>query len=128
VLPLTHAPAWVVVSVVLVAGVIYGSLATFGPPMPVPMYFDKVQHGFVYAFLAVWFTGLVARGNFWKVALGLALLGLSLELLQHAMRAGRFGDPWDMVANVLGIAAGVAIGAWLTGGWALKVDAWLTRN
>jgi len=127
-LPLAHARAWLAASLLLVGGVIYASLATFDlPPAPVA-WFDKVEHGLVYAFLAVWFTGLVARRHYTWVVLGLAALGLALEFLQHAMQRGRTGDPWDMVANMIGITIGVALGTWLTGGWAPKVERWLTRN
>ena len=126
-LPLAYAPAWVAASVLLVAAVVYGSLSV-GVQLPGPGQFDKLQHAVAYAFLAVWFTGIVARGNFWKVALALASLGLALEFLQHVMQIGRYGDPWDMAANAVGIGVGVALGAWRTGGWALKVEQWLSLN
>jgi VanZ family protein len=96
--------------------------------MPVPGQFDKLQHALAYAFLAVWFTGIFPRAQFWKVALGLVCLGLALEFLQHVMQFGRYGDPWDVLANAVGVGAGVALGAWRTGGWALKVEQWLSRS
>ena len=89
---------------------------------------DKLEHLVVYAALALWFTGLVQRRRYWTVVLGLAALGLTLEYLQFAMHRGRMGDPWDMAANLLGIAAGVTLAVTRTGGWAPKVEAWLSRN
>ena len=127
-LPLAHARAWLVASLLLVGLVIFGSLATLDLPAPPVSGFDKLEHALVYAVLTLWFTGLVARRQYTLVVLGLAALGLSLEFLQHAMQRGRTGDPWDMVANVLGIAVGAALGTWLTGGWAPKVEAWLKRS
>jgi VanZ family protein len=127
-LPLAHAPAWLVASLVLVAGVVYGSLALIGPDLPLPTHFDKLEHLVVYAGLALWFTGLVQSRHYWTVVLGLAALGLALEYLQFAMHRGRVGDPWDMAANLLGIAAGVTLAVTRTGGWAPKVEAWLSRN
>jgi len=127
-LPLAHAPAWLVASLVLVAGVVIGSLALIGPDLPLPTHFDKLEHLVVYAALALWFTGLVQRRHYWAVVLGLAVLGLTLEYLQFEMRRGRMGDPWDMAANLLGIAAGVTLAVTRTGGWAPKVEAWLSRN
>jgi VanZ family protein len=127
VLPLAHARVWVVASLLLLVAVIYLSLAP-NQEVPTPGNFDKLQHAFAYAFLAAWFTGLVAKRGYWKVALALAALGLAMELLQHFMALGRQGDPLDMAANMLGIGIGVALGAWLTGGWALKVETWLKRN
>jgi VanZ family protein len=129
VLPLEHPRAWIAASVLLVAGIVYLSLAPpIGPDLPLPANADKVEHALAYVGLALWFTGIVARQQFWKVALGLLALGLSIEFLQAAMPYGRQGDPWDLFANVVGIAAGVAIGARRTGGWALEVEAWLGRN
>jgi len=127
-LPLAHAPAWLVASLVLVAGVVIGSLALIGPDLPLPTHFDKLEHLVVYAALALWFTGLVQRRHYWTVIVGLAVLGLTLEYLQFEMRRGRMGDPWDLAANLLGIAAGVTLAVTRTGGWAPKVEAWLSRN
>jgi VanZ family protein len=127
-LPLAHAPAWQVASLVLVAGVVYGSLALIGPDVPLPTHFDKLEHFAVYAVLALWFTGLVQRRHYPTVLLGLAALGLTLEYLQFAMHRGRTGDPWDMAANLLGVAAGVALALRYSGGWAPRVEAWLSRS
>jgi hypothetical protein len=33
-----------------------------------------------------------------------------------------------MVANVAGIGLGLVVAVWRTGGWALKVETWLSRN
>lgn len=126
-LPLTHAPAWITASVLLIVAVLYLSLAPIAQP-PLPTNFDKVEHAFAYAGLAVWFTGLAAPRRYGLVALALAALGLTIEVLQAAMPFGRQGDPWDMVANVTGIVVGIVLAARVTGGWALTVEAWLSRN
>jgi len=127
-LRLAYAPVWIVASLLLVAAVIYGSVATFGSQIEIAGHVDKLEHALVYAFLAVWFTGLVDRGRYWQVAIALAALGLALEFTQQAMALGRVGDPWDMAANVLGIAVGLAVATRRSGGWAPKVEAWLSRN
>jgi VanZ family protein len=126
-LPLTHAPAWLLASLLLIATVLYLSLAPISQP-PLPTNFDKVEHALAYACLAVWFTGLVARPHYWMAALALAVFGMGIELLQAAMPFGRQGDPWDMVANVTGIGVGLVVATRLTGGWALRIEAWLNRN
>lgn len=126
-LPLAHAPAWIVASVLLVATVLYLSLAPISQPPP-PTHFDKIEHAVAYVFLAVWFTGLVARPRYWHVVVALVVLGLAIEFLQAAMPFGRQGDPWDVGANVTGIGIGTLVARWMTGGWALKVEAWLNRN
>ena len=127
-LPLAHAPAWVLASVLLVVAVLYVSLAPLNVPVDLPTNFDKIEHAVAYVLLAVWFTGLVAQPRYARVAVALVVLGLTIEFLQAAMPFGRQGDPWDAVANVAGIGIGILLARWMTGGWALKVEAWLNRN
>jgi VanZ family protein len=128
VLPLAYARVWIVASVLLVIAVLYASLAPLSLPADLPTHFDKFEHAAGYVFLAVWFTGLVARSRYGRVAVALVLLGLAIELLQAAMPFGREGDPRDIVANVAGIGIGLALAYWATGGWAQQVEAWLAPN
>jgi len=128
VLPLAHAPAWIVASVLLVAAVLYVSLAPLNVPADLPTHFDKLEHAAAYVFLAVWFTGLVARPRYWLVAVTLVVFGLMIEFLQATMPFGRQGDPWDVLANVTGIGIGLGLARWVTGGWALKVETWRSRS
>ena len=127
-LPLAHAPAWLVASVLLVVAVLYASLAQFNMPAGLPTHFDKVEHALAYLFLAVWFAGLVVRAHYWKIVVALAALGLVIEILQHVMALGRYGEPMDMAANLLGVGLGIALASRRLGGWALKVEAWLNRS
>ena len=127
-LQLAHLRAWVVASAALIGAVLYLSLAPIEPQVELPANFDKFEHALAYTFLAVWFAGLYARKDYWRIGLALAMLGLTIEILQHVMALGRFGDPRDMVANVAGIGLGLVVAVWRTGGWALKVETWLSRN
>ena len=87
-LNLRYRPFWIAASVVLVLGVVWGSLqSAFGGE--VPQGFDKVEHFGTYLFLAVWFTGLMARRRWWLVAAALLLPGAVMEAGQYAMQAGR---------------------------------------
>jgi VanZ family protein len=122
---LRHRRLWVTASVVLVLGVIWGSLET-SLVVPVPAGFDKVEHFCTYLVLALWFTGLVPRGRYWAVVSVLLLLGSAVEICQYLMHAGRVADPLDMAANTAGVALGIAVALIATGGWSLKVDAWLS--
>ena len=126
-LPLRHRPLWAVLSALLVGVVVYGSLQPV-PSLPVPGGFDKVEHLSTYFALALWFTGLYPRTAYWKVAAGLLALGLSMEVLQEVMKAGRSGEALDMLANTVGVAGGVLSAMALTGGWARRVDSWLSRD
>jgi VanZ family protein len=123
-LALRHRLAWIVASVALVAIVVWGSLQT-AVHVDAPHGFDKVEHFSTYMVLALWFTGLYARPRWWAVVLVLLALGLSMEISQYLMHAGRDADPYDMAANTAGVAVGLLL-AWLaTGGWAQKVEGWL---
>jgi VanZ family protein len=126
-LPLAHLTAWLAASAFVVLTVIVASLVpgSQGPDMG---QLDKLGHFLAYAGLAAWFGGLVARGRYWTVALWLALLGIGLEVLQELAASNRTGDPRDVVANVAGVGAGLGLSWWRTGGWALRVEAWLKHN
>lgn len=126
-LPLSHKRLWLAVSALLVAGVIYGSLSP-APVVSVPGNYDKVEHFSAYLILALWFTALYPRSRYGLVAMALLALGLSMEVMQHVMALGRFADPRDMAANAAGILLGSVLAIFATGGWAQRVDAWLTRN
>ena len=126
-LPLTHASAWLAASVLLLAAVIVASLLP-GDAGPDVGNLDKLGHFLAYAALALWFGGLFARRWYWGVALGLALLGIGLEVLQEILARSRTGDPNDVAANLAGMGAGLALAWWRTGNWALRIEAWLRRT
>jgi VanZ family protein len=126
-LPLRHRHLWITMSLVLLAAVLFASLQPdFGPV--VPANFDKVEHLAAYVVLAVWFTGLVARGRYWVVAGGLLALGVLVEVLQGLMNLGRSAEVSDMLANTLGVVVGITISLRSTGGWAPRLESWLGRK
>jgi VanZ family protein len=115
---------WIALSMVLLAAVLVASLQPdFGPPVPAG--FDKVEHLAAYVLLALWFTGLVARGRYWVVGAGLLALGLLIEVLQWRMNLGRSAEVLDMLANALGVGAGISIALIATGGWAPRLESWM---
>ena len=125
-LALRHRWFWLIVSAALVLTVIVASLQTVFETAT-PRGFDKVEHFGTYMFLAVWFTGLYRRPQYWLIAAGLLALGLSMELAQFLMHAGRAGDPYDMAANTGGVAVGLVLACVVTGGWAERLETWLAR-
>lgn len=126
-LPLRYRALWILASLALVAIVVWDSLQTVfsGPALQGS---DKVQHFSTYLFLTGWFTGLYARPRWWRIVLSLLGLGLAMEIGQYLMHAGRMGDPYDMMANMAGVAAGVVLALLLTGGWAQKIESWLPKR
>ena len=97
------------------------------PPIPLgePPDSDKLGHFLAYFTLMAWavmlFKGWRARV---LVAGALMLLGLGLEFAQATLTTTRQGDARDMVANTLGVLAGLGVA--VTPGRHLL--AWLDRK
>lgn len=126
-LPLRHRALWQALSILLLLLVVWGSLQT-QLDVPTPSGFDKFEHLGSYGFLTFWFTGMHERRRYWIIAIALAALGLSMEVAQYVMAEGRQADPYDVLANTLGVALGLALAWRSTGGWTPKVEAWLARH
>lgn len=81
------------------------------PALPaLPDNSDKVEHLLAYFMLAA------AGVQLWRGARALALLGgglllmgLVIELAQGWLTVSRAADPWDMLANSLGVLLGLAL-------------------
>ena len=88
---------------------------------------DKWMHGVTFAALAVWYTGQYARSAYWRLAFGLLVFGLLIEAWQ-AMLIYTTAETGDLVADVIGICAGIAIALGGTGGWSLRLEGWLQNR
>lgn len=88
--------------------------------------FDKWAHAITFAFLAAWFAGQYRRQQYWRVALGLFLFGLLIELCQRFVQY-RSAEWLDVAADFAGIVVGLAAAVAGLGGWALHAEAWYTR-
>ncbi|MEJ2257194.1 MAG: VanZ family protein [Woeseiaceae bacterium] len=126
-LPLQHASLWRVLSIVLLLVVLAGTLTpTFwldnrAKALSLFAHTDKWLHGLTFAFLALWFGGLVARHRYWVIALGLFAFGLVVEGCQLLVRY-RMAEWLDVVANTVGIVGGLLVAAAGVGGWALWLE------
>ncbi|MEN3123604.1 VanZ family protein [Janibacter terrae] len=79
-----------------------------GPPSPVP-HGDKVVHAFVFG-LPVLVAGLARRRRWPAAALLCAVHAPVSEVMQHAVLAHRSGDPWDVLADLVGVGlAAIAV-------------------
>lgn len=88
---------------------------------------DKWLHALTFLFLAVWFAGQYEREAYWRVATGLVMFGILIEVCQR-MLSYRSAEWYDLAADILGIMIGLTI-AWLgVGGWSLRTEAWLARR
>ncbi len=96
-------------------GVLLVAAATFVCLVPIPQIpqgfdiNDKASHLVGHGALALYFAGLVPRRSWWKIFLMLLLFGTAIELAQYYMRAGRNGDPRDVLANAAGAVLGLVL-------------------
>jgi len=88
---------------------------------------DKVMHALTYAVLTLWFCGAYRHRG--AVSTGLALFGFGalLEILQGAT-ATRTPEPADLLANSLGILAGMALALAGLNRWCAMVESLLTQD
>ena len=70
---------------------------------------DKVVHFLIFALLAYLYKMAFPRHSILRELLLLSAYALLTEIMQEKMQMGRTGDPLDMLADVLGIFAGVFV-------------------
>jgi len=73
---------------------------------------DKVEHALAFAILtvlAVW--SLPWRA--WKLVIMLIAFGILIEILQAVLPFNRDAEAWDVLADSIGIAAGMAAELWV---------------
>jgi VanZ family protein len=103
---LNYRRAWLSGGWLLVCLVAYLSLTPYPPE---PLLFpnaDKLEHGFAYAVLALWFCQLyLFAGSRMVVLVALIGLGVVLEFLQ-GWTGYRFFDVGDIAANGIGVLLG----------------------
>lgn len=102
--------AWVLfaLAVLVQLVVLYVPTTPEGPGLPG---FDKLVHASVFLLPAAF--GVIAGIPLVPLAAVLAAHAVLSEVLQHLVLPGRSGDPWDALADLLGVALGLAIGATL---------------
>ena len=86
--------------------------------------FDKVQHFLGYAALSTGAVLLFARLRTQVlVALGIIAFGIGIEFAQAGLTPDRMGDAADVLANTLGVLAGLLLSATPVAGWLQRLDA-----
>lgn len=117
---LRHLRWWLAGGAVLVLLAILASLAP-GSQMLVTHGADKLGHAVLYGSIFLWFAGILRPRAWWLLLLMLLGLGGVMEILQ-AQIPGRSQDFWDLVANGIGLAAGLIIARFSAGGWCERVE------
>ena len=117
---LKHRRLWFGLGYVLLALVAYLSLAPVTTHIPAS---DKTLHFVTYCGLSAFFTSLVqASRSLWLVAPGLVLFGVLLEILQ-GLTGYRYFELMDMLANGLGVMAGLLCRLTPMPSWLRRVEA-----
>ena len=83
---------------------------------------DKWAHALVFAALAIWFAGQYRPRSYWRIAMGLLLYGVLIELCQR-MVSYRSAEWLDVGADMAGIMVGLLIAAAGLGGWSQRIEA-----
>jgi VanZ family protein len=124
-LPLRYARRWQIAGILVLIGVLVAALSPALPDLQLSKVLtDKWLHGLTFAFLTVWFSGQYARHSYWRLAFGMLAFGALIEVCQR-MLTYRSAETMDLVADAVGVAAGLVI-AWVgAGGWSLRFENWL---
>lgn len=132
-LPLRYAPRWRTASGVLLVLVLAAAVmpAVWFWPDRVKIVswvgeFDKWAHAIVFTTLAIWFAGQYRPRSYWRIALGLLIFGILIELCQR-MVSYRSAEWLDVAADVAGIIVGLLIAVSGLGGWSQRFEARFLR-
>ena len=131
-LPLRYPLRWQAAGIVILLAGLLLALAPivipwFGGVGPGIPELDKWLHGVVFLLLALWFTGQYARRRYIVILVALAGYGMLIEIGQ-SMIPYRTAEWGDLVADCIGILAGVLVALTLTGGWSLRAEAWFEKR
>jgi VanZ family protein len=124
-LPLRYARRWQIAGILVLIGVLVAELSPALPDLQLSKVLtDKWLHGLTFAFLTVWFSGQYGRHSYWRLAFGMLAFAALIEVCQR-MLTYRSAETMDLVADAVGVAAGLVI-AWVgAGGWSLRFENWL---
>ena len=118
--------AWRLLALGMALAILVGSLWPTMPAVPGGMS-DKLLHFLAYVALALAFAAAFSRRHWLAIALGLAVFGAVIEILQHWLSSSREGEWLDLGANLGGIATGLAMALAVPHPWRQRLDRLLGR-
>ena len=99
---------------------------SMGPPPPIPAEVpdgDKLGHALAYALLSAWAVMIFRTRRAWlRSAAALMALGVVIEIAQGTLTDNRSGDPYDALADALGILIGLGVALTPADQWLLKLE------
>lgn len=123
-LPLRHARRWQAAGILILLAVLAAALSPAPDLGATRMPGDKWLHAITFTFLTVWFAGQYARASYWRLAVGMLAFGGLIELCQQLLDY-RSAEARDLLADAIGIAAGLVIALAGAGGWSMRLENWL---
>ena len=106
--PLRHPRFWLAMWWLAVLAVLVFCLMPSSNLPDMPHNSDKLEHALAFFVLTASAVQLYARPRLRAVGIGLLLLGAAIEVVQGALTADRSADPFDLLADVVGIVLGMA--------------------
>lgn len=116
---------WMLLGVLLVLATLYVCLRPVSGQPPTLLNLDKLQHFTAYLVLTAWFGALLDRRRYGWMTAFMLLLGGGIEVAQGAMQLGRDAELADMLANTLGIVAGIGVSLAGRDSWLARIERWL---
>lgn len=108
--PFKYPRLWLSLWLAAIAAVVALSLLTLSGLPELPSGSDKVEHFLAYFLLSATAVQLFStRRAHGAAAVGLIAMGIALEFAQGAYTTQRMQDPFDALANTLGVLAGLTI-------------------
>lgn len=121
--PLRRPRAWLALWWCAIVTTIVASLLPAFLLPEVPAGGDKAEHVGGYFLLAAAAVQLfAARRVLLRAGAGLVLLGIGLEIAQGLLTTTRQMDPWDALANSVGVLAGLVTVLTPLRDWLLQID------
>lgn len=99
---------WLWVGIGLAGLFIYACLMPNPPQISNIPNFDKLEHGFAFLLMSLWF-GALFRNHHWLVLLALSLFGALTEVMQATLTYVRGGEVMDWLADTLGVVLGLLL-------------------
>jgi len=125
--PLRFGYWWLAGGILLLAYVLYATLAPAVRPTAIILFNDKFAHFLAFAALMAWFTGVFNPRLFPLVAILLAALGVGIEFLQ-AQLTYRTAEVADALFDFAGIVVAWIMALAGLGRWAELVEARILRR
>ena len=99
---------------------------SLGPPPPIPSSVpdgDKFGHALAYGVLSAWAVMIFSTRRAWlRSSVALLALGIAIEFAQGALTTNRSADPYDALADLVGILLGLCIAWTPAANWLLRLE------